>query len=287
MLLFLKNLSTLCRLPIALMTGFSAFAGCLLAGRQSPLFAFMVSLGVLLLAAGASALNQYQEREIDSRMDRTRHRPLPSGEISPAHALVIALLLIGAGLALLSAFGTTPILLGIFAITWYNGLYTWLKPMTAFAAVPGGLVGMIPPAIGWSAAQGMLSDPRLLAVCFFFFFWQVPHFWLQLLDHGGEYDRAGLPSLTGKLGRPAVCRLTYTWTIAAVVSALLLPLYGVVSSPGMYLVLVPAAVIVGAACFRLLHSWTRSRTLSAFRLINGYLLLVLSLLVIEGLHRMP
>jgi heme o synthase len=287
MIPFLKHISKLCRLPITAMTGFSALAGCLLASSHSILFALAAAISVTILAAGASALNQVQEQDIDSRMDRTRNRPLPSGSISSAQGLAVALSLIIFGLGLLSFFGKVPFALGVVALIWYNGVYTPLKRRTIFAAVPGALVGMIPPAIGWVAAGGSLFDPRLLAVCFFFFLWQVPHFWLQLLHHGEEYTAAGLPSLTGRLGKSAVCRLTYAWTSAAAVSAFLLPLYGAITSPHIYFFLVPAGIVVTATGYRLLVSRNGSRTLSAFRLINGYFLLVMSLLSIEGLLRMP
>jgi protoheme IX farnesyltransferase len=284
---FLKHVSTLCRLPVALMTGLSAMTGCLLTSSRSPLFSLGVAASVFVLAAGASALNQVQERDIDRLMARTRSRPLPSGALSPGQGLVAALFLIVFGLAMLATSGMTPLILGIGAIIWYNGVYTPLKRTTAFAAVPGALVGMIPPAIGWSAAGGALADPRLLAVCFFFFLWQVPHFWLQILHHGEEYDQAGLPSLTRQLGRPVVSRLTYAWTFAAAVSVFLLPLYGVLTSPRVYAPLVPAAIVVIAAGFRLLVSRSNSRERSAFLLINGYLLLVMTLLSIDGLLHMP
>ncbi len=287
MFLGLKHISALCRLPIAVMTGLSAFAGCMLASSRPSLYALSVAAAVLVLAAGASALNQVQERDIDARMARTRNRPLPAGLISPAHALAVALVLMTAGSVMLAAFGTEPLILGIIALVWYNGVYTPLKRITAFAAVPGGFVGMIPPAIGWCAAGGSISDPRLLAVGFFFFLWQVPHFWLQLLHHGEEYESAGLPSLTARLGKSAVCRLTHAWICAAAVSAFLLPLYGVMHSQRIYVLLVPAAAIVIVAGFRLLISLNSTRAHVAFRLINGYLLLVISLLSLEGLLRMP
>ena len=88
-------------------------------------------------------------------------------------------------------------LLGLITVVWYNGIYTPLKRVTAFAAIPGGVVGAIPPVIGWVSGGGDPTDARIIVVAFFFFVWQVPHFWLLLMRIGGDYERAGLPSLTG------------------------------------------------------------------------------------------
>ena len=200
----LKSYLTLFRATISIFAAASAATGYFLAPHRQITGVFPVAGAVFLLACGASALNQYQERYIDARMERTRTRPLPSGSITASHALSLSCALVLAGLASLAyACGTKAALLGLFALLWYNGIYTHLKKRTAFAAVPGAVVGMVPPAIGWVSAGGALLDPRLAAICFLFFLWQVPHFWLLLLIHGEEYEQAGLPSLTGVMSRAA------------------------------------------------------------------------------------
>jgi protoheme IX farnesyltransferase len=188
--------------------------------------------GVFLLACGACALNQYQERDADARMARTAKRPIPSGKIRPGQALVLALLLIlsGEGLLLLTGNPAVP-LLGAAAVCWYNVLYTGLKRVSAFAVVPGALVGAIPPAMGWAAGGGRMTDPSLAALVFFFFMWQVPHFWLHLLTYGREYAAAGLPSLTDVFRTNQLERLTFQWLSATAVSALFLGLSGILQSP--------------------------------------------------------
>ena len=117
------------------------------------------------------------------------------------------------------------------AVLWYNGPYTWLKKHSAFAAIPGALVGAIPPAIGWIAGGGSLLDPRLAVLSFFFFMWQVPHFFIHFLAFGGEYEAAGLPSLTAVFSRAQLARLTFKWIIATAVSLQLLIFCGLLGSP--------------------------------------------------------
>lgn len=280
---FLQQAARLCRPWIAFFAACAAMTGGLLASHQSPLVVGMTGLAVFILAAGASALNQYQERDIDASMERTWRRPLPTGVISPSHGLSVALLLIFAGLSMLAlAGGKGPAFLGMVAVLWYNGAYTYLKRLTAFAAVPGAIVGMVPPVIGWTAAGGGLADPRLLIVCLLFFLWQVPHFWLQILHHGEEYERAGLPALTKVLGKKQIARITFIWICSTAVASLLLPLYGNLTSPLLYCPLLIAAVWLMVKGVNLVAARrTPALLLAAFRQLNIFIFVVMSLLSME------
>ena len=280
---FLQQTACLCRAWIAFFATCAAVTGGLLASQQSHSIVGVTALAVFLLAAGASALNQYQERDIDARMKRTRHRPLPAGIISPSQALSVALLLIFSGLSMLAfACGKGPVLLGMIALLWYNGAYTYLKRLTAFAAVPGAIVGMIPPVIGWTAAGDRFTDPRLLVVCLLFFLWQVPHFWLQVLHHGEEYEQAGLPSLTEVLGKRQIARITLIWICSTAVASLLLPLYGNLTSPLLYCPLLIAAVWTMVKAVNLVTApRTPALSLAAFRYLNIFIFIVMSLLSME------
>ncbi len=281
----LKTYITLCRATISIFAAASAATGYFLAPHHEITGVFPAVGAVFLLACGASALNQYQERDIDARMERTRTRPLPSGSIAASHALVFSCALVLAGLALLFyVCGTRAALLGLFALLWYNGIYTHLKKMTAFAAVPGAAVGMVPPAIGWVSAGGALLDPRLAAICFLFFLWQIPHFWLLLLNRGEEYEQAGLPSLTGVMSKPQIARVTFIWIAAAAIASLSLPLYGILRSPVFYFLLVPCAgwlIWNGRVLMEKGPEMSLSHAL--FKKINIYLLLIMSVLSLENI----
>jgi protoheme IX farnesyltransferase len=282
-LTFLKHADAICRAPIAFFAACAAVTGCLIAQHRPLTPCAITAVAVFILASGASALNQYQERHIDARMERTRMRPLPAGVINPAHALFLALILICAGVTLLAVSGGgVPATLGMLAVAWYNGAYTYLKRITAFAAVPGAVVGMIPPAIGWASAGGGFTDPRLLAVCFLFFMWQVPHFWLQILHHGEEYEQAGLPSLSKVLGKQQIARITFAWICSASVSSLLLPLYGNLASPLLYGPLLFTSIWTMAKGAKLVTA-RRSTALSlaAFRQLNIFIFTIMSLLSAE------
>jgi protoheme IX farnesyltransferase len=221
----------LSKVKITFAVALTTITGYFLAGGTFHPDLFMATGGIFLLACGSSAINHFQEREKDAMMERTRNRPIPSGRISPAGALLFAFLLtITGSLMLYFGSGMLSMQLGLFALIWYNAIYTPLKKETAFAVVPGALIGSIPPLVGWVAAGGELSDPRALFMAFFFFIWQVPHFWLLMLKYGEEYAKAGFPSITKLYNPQQIKKITFIWILATAVSALMLPAFNVVES---------------------------------------------------------
>jgi len=197
--------------------------GYLLAARRIEWAMCLPLLGVFVLACGSAALNQWQERAIDARMKRTCQRPIPAGRIDPFRALFFSVLLILLGLFFLTSAREnthTLLALGGMALFWYNGVYTYLKRVTAFAVVPGALIGAIPPVMGYVAAGGSLGDPAILLVATFFFIWQIPHFWLLLLMIGDQYRQAGLPTVTSRFARPQLQRISFVWILATAAGGL-------------------------------------------------------------------
>jgi protoheme IX farnesyltransferase len=279
----IKSYLKLTRVWIALFSAFSAATGFFLGPFRTLSGVLLPAGAVFLLASGASALNQYQERNIDARMARTCRRPLLSGAVSPVHALSCSAVFMLAGLIILARTGRPQAAaLGLFALLWYNIVYTRLKKRTAFASVPGAAVGMIAPAIGWVSAGGELLDTRLAAICFIFFMWQIPHFWLLLLRHADEYKKAGLPSLLDIMNFAQISRITFIWITAASVATILLPLQGAIKSPVVFFSLTPAALwLVWNG--RLLVQKRPNQFLvpELFRKINIYLFLTMSLLSLE------
>jgi len=219
------------KVKITFAVALTTITGYLLAGGSFDTGLILPTAGIFLLACGSSAINHFQEREQDRKMERTRTRPIPSGRISPLGALLFAFLLSAAGSYVLYAgSGMLSMQLGLLALIWYNVIYTPLKKRTAFAVVPGAVIGSIPPLVGWVAAGGQLSDPRALFMAFFFFIWQVPHFWLLMLKYGEEYTAAGFPSITKIYSARQIKNITFIWIVATAVSTLMLPAFKVVES---------------------------------------------------------
>ena len=221
----------LTKLKISGASTFTAAAGYVAFLRGADAGLITTLIGILLLAMGSSALNEVQEHRFDALMPRTANRPIPRGDLSPARAAFIAVALAVSGfLLLLLAHNGTSALLGALAMAWYNGFYTPLKRVSAFAVVPGSLIGALPPAIGWTAAGGSVTDPSVLALAFVFFIWQVPHFWLLVGLHAEGYEEAGYPTLVSLFGRPRLSRLTFTWTCGTAAACGLLPMFRVLGS---------------------------------------------------------
>jgi protoheme IX farnesyltransferase len=282
----------LCKVRISLFSACSALTGFLLAAHEFRPEALVLVTGVFLLACGSSALNQYQERKTDALMPRTEGRPIPSGRIEPFPALLFSIMLISLGsLTLLLTGRVIAPLLGLLAVLWYNGLYTYLKRRSAFALVPGSLVGTIPPALGWVTAGGTFSDPGLIALCFFFFLWQVPHFWLLILRYGKEYEHAGLPSLSTVFSRTQLVRIIFIWIFATAVSSLFLSINGMVLTPLINYSLFGVSLWLIAISLRLLGGGGSASSTYAstspyaftFRRINVYMFLVMTLLSVDKL----
>jgi len=223
---YVQAILELTKLRITAAVTLTTATGYFLAARRLEGDIWLPLLGVFVLACGSAALNQWQERDIDARMHRTRNRPIPSGRIDSSSALFLSIVLILLGFYCLSSVktdGRLLLILGGLALLWYNGVYTYLKRVTAFAVVPGALVGAIPPCIGYVSAGGSLHDPGILLVALFFFIWQIPHFWLLLLMIGTEYREAGLPSVTGRFTQAQLARITFMWLLATAASAMAFP----------------------------------------------------------------
>lgn len=216
----------LIKYKVSMAVTFTAITGYIVYAGSLDLRLIFLGVGVFILAGGSSALNEFQESQYDAVMERTRHRPIPSGAISPRQALLISIPVIISGLfSLYVSFGIIPVLLGLFNVVWYNLIYTNLKRITPFAVVPGALVGAVPVFIGWTAAGGSVYSPTILFIGFFLFLWQIPHFWLLMLKYGEEYEAAGFPTVNQTINPANLKKIIFSWIIATSCSSMLIPLF--------------------------------------------------------------
>jgi heme o synthase len=266
----IRRLLRLFRLPLALMNGIAALGGyCLFPAQRSGETMLIACAGVTLLAMGGTALNQVLERDIDALMIRTRLRPLPRGEMTPAAATSVGCGVIMAGAAMLfTAGGLLPVLLGLTALAWYLAVYTPLKRRTPLALPLGALCGAVPPLIGWCLAGGALTDFRIITLAGLFFIWQIPHFWLLQERHAADYRRAGIPLFAIRPG------LFGLWLVALTATALMLPAFGIIGHNAAYwYALFPSLLLIMALC--------RCER-SLFSYLNLFPVLVTLTLLIQG-----
>lgn len=162
--------------------------------KSAPIFFYMLA-GTALSCAGAAVLNNFLEREADSRMSRTAHRALPSGKIAPADALGFGLCLVIISTVLLS--WTVNLLTGFLALLtvfMYVLIYTPLKKLTWLNTFIGAIPGAIPPMGGWAAATGELSAGAWILFAILFL-WQHPHFYAIAWMYKDDYKKGGFKML--------------------------------------------------------------------------------------------
>jgi heme o synthase len=214
-----------------------------------------------LVAAGAAALNQAAEHGTDRLMDRTRHRPVPDGRISPADARLFGVGLVLSGLTLLAANAhLLAALLALATVLIYIAIYTPLKRRTPTATLVGAVPGALPPLIGWTAARGTISlgGMALFAIVFL---WQIPHFMAIAWLYRDDYRKAGFPMLpvldsTGRrAGRQAVI-----YSVLLLGASVGPALFGV--SGSSYLAI---ALFTGIALLAVSVRFARARTHAAAR----------------------
>lgn len=202
----------------------------ILAARSVPDLATIGAtlVGGTLSAGAANAFNMVIDRDIDSVMHRTKHRPLVTGDLTPRQATVFASLLTVLSTAVLG-FGTTWLaaVLSLAAIAFYVFVYTlWLKRRTSQNIIWGGLAGCFPVLIGWAAVTGSLA-PAAWVLFVVIFLWTPPHYWPLSMRYRDDYSSVQVPMLGAVRSAQQVGLQTvlYAWATLAC-SLLLIPVAG-------------------------------------------------------------
>jgi protoheme IX farnesyltransferase len=243
----------------------------------------LVLVGGALAAGGANTINCWIERDRDQMMRRTRHRPLPAGDVDPRRAFVFGLALeiaafgvLWAGANLLSA------ALAVGAMLFYVFVYTiWLKPRSPQNIVIGGAAGAVPVLVGWAAVTGSLATPAwvLFAIVFF---WTPPHFWALALRYREDYAAAGIPMLPVVKGPEATARQIVLYAVVVGLVSLVLPLTVTMSPlyPSLAAVL-GVAFVIGAE--RLRRDASPAQAIRFFTFSNTYLALLFAAVAVDAI----
>ncbi|HEU4749254.1 MAG TPA: heme o synthase [Gemmatimonadaceae bacterium] len=252
------------------------------AGNPGWLLVLIVLLGGYLMAGGANAVNMYLDRDIDTRMARTRLRPIPSGRMGPRAVLAFGVALATAATFLLARFtNTLTAALALAGFYFYVFVYTrWLKRTTPQNIVIGGAAGAFPPLVGWAAMTGSLD---LTAVYLFLivFYWTPPHFWALALLKQIDYGKAGIPMAPLVWGERETMR-QMIWYNVILVALTLLPVSFGAFGP-IYLVsaiVLGGILLAGVIRVSLVDNWTQAAW-QVYRFSLLYLALLFVAMVVD------
>jgi protoheme IX farnesyltransferase len=198
LLFFSKSFFELTKARLAISVVFSSVVGYLLAVDSLDTYTlFLLALGGYCMVGASNSFNQIIEKDIDSLMDRTKNRPIPSKKMSVSTAFYISIILTLIGIVVLYKINPRTALFGAISIFIYTCLYTPLKTITPLSVFVGAFPGAIPFMLGWVAATNNFGiEPGTLFMIQFF--WQFPHFWALGWMLHDDYQKAGINMLPTK-----------------------------------------------------------------------------------------
>lgn len=219
----IKDFLVVTKFVLSFAVSLSALFAYIMAKGEISTDMFVATFAVLLVAMGVSTVNQVQEHKEDALMERTKHRPIASGKMAPTTGIVIAVTLLALSFIIIyDVLGMIGVDLFLFSFIWYNLVYTPLKKKSALAVVPGAILGVIPPAIGWLTAGSSIMSQEFFALGLYYFIWQIPHYWLLVMLHYGGYKDAGYPTVMRLFGQDSLQRLTFVWLLLTICTGVFL-----------------------------------------------------------------
>ena len=280
----LQIVLALIKYRVSIAVSFTTITGYMVYTGQFDLQIISLAFAIFLLAGGASALNECQESNYDALMERTKNRPIPSGQISRTAAWIVSSAFAILGVVLLYLlFNEITAILGVINLVWYNIIYTNLKRISSFAVVPGSMVGAIPALMGWTAAGGNWYDSSIIFIAFFLFIWQVPHFWLLMLKYGKQYEQAGFKTINQAVNPQNLKHLIFAWVVATSFSSIIVPLFLVnISFPFFLLIFVLNLGFIGLFTKLTFGDVSELNFRKSFIGINLYMMIFMLLLI--GYH---
>ncbi len=238
-------------------------------------------IGSFLIGGGANALNQYMERDLDARMDRTRNRPLPAGRLSPHEACCFGAVLVAAGVAYLAAFvGLLTALFALAILASYLFAYTPLKRSSPLSTLVGALPGALPVVMGWAASPraGAADMWGLFAILLV---WQIPHFFAICWLYREDYARAGCPMVPVRDVTGCTTGIHCTWTSLILLVASILPAWRGTAGPVYLSGAIAAGVVFLSLAVRFAVAPTRPAARALFLGSITHLTLMMVLLIAD------
>ena len=252
---------TKARLSISVLV--STLAGYLLGFNDEQPFQwsvlFLLVVGGYCMVGASNVFNQIIEKDLDTLMDRTKNRPLPSGSMSKQFAFILGTILTILGLIILYNVNPKTALFGAISIFMYVSLYTPLKTVTPLSVFVGAFPGAIPFMLGWVAATGHFGiEAGTLFIIQFF--WQFPHFWAIGWFLYDDYKKAGFFMLpTGKKDKKTALQ-TILYTIWMIIASII-PAFGFTGK--LFLSKIAAVVVVLLGLWMLFYAFKLYKDMDA------------------------
>ena len=262
-----KVIFELTKFRLSLLVSFSAIFGFILSTDNIIFFDLLV-LGIsgYFVTAASVINNQIIEKDLDSKMDRTKDRPLPTNRISKRNSLITSVFFMVIGLTIMTLyFNMVAGLLSLVSLFLYTFIYTPLKRIGPIAVFVGAIPGALPPLIGWVAFSGEITMEAII-IFSIQFIWQFPHFWAIAWIYHDDYKKVGfklLPSKGEKNFNTALNIMTYTlFLIPLGLLPTIFGITGIISGA----VAVLCAILFLAQTFKLFKDYSRS---SALKIMFG------------------
>lgn len=239
---------------LAVSVVFSSMAGYLLGFSDANPFSWvtfiLLGIGGYCMVGASNVFNQIIEKDLDSLMDRTKNRPVPSGKISVKNAFWLGCLLTVLGIGILYAINPKTAMFGAISIFLYTSVYTPLKTKTPLAVFVGAFPGAIPFMLGWVAATNNfgIEAGTLFMIQFF---WQFPHFWAIGWFLYDDYKKAGFFMLPTRKKDKKTALYTILYTVWLILASLL-PVTGFTGE--LKLSYVSAAVVLLVGVWMLIYA---------------------------------
>ena len=264
---------------------FTALAsGVVAGGLHAPARLLGICLALTLSCMGARAVANYVDRDIDALMERTRRRPLPSGQLRPAHALILGSVLIAAGLLVALLFGPLVVLLISLGLADNLVVYALLTKRTSpLSIVLGAPSGGAPAFVGFVAVAGGITLAGVLLATFVML-WTPIHIWSLAIRSRDDYARAGVPMLPVAIGVQRTARYIGLASLALAGFSVLF-----LAAPGTRVVWPIALVVLGLAVALVVGSiWlvrapSKEHAWSLFKFTSPYLALLFLLLALNAI----
>lgn len=249
----------------------TVIAGYLLAAKgHFTLSTFLaVAVGTSLVIASACVVNNFIDRDVDKKMERTKKRALVTNTVNTSAALIFGSVLGIVGFSLLALYtNVITFLVGVLAYIFYVVIYAIAKRASYHGTLIGAIPGALPPVAGYVAVTGTIDFGALL-LFLIIFFWQMPHFYAIAIYRRKDYEAAGIPVVSVVHSVAATKRAIMWYILAFMVAIVCLALSGYTGITYLSVMLLMGILWFGLGLrgFKTTHSDSWARSMFRFSLI--------------------